>query len=341
MDNRVHTACLLLLTTVAVGAALYWLRPIMIPFVLALVISLGLSAMIDWQREVLRIPAALTTMTTLVFAVVVSLGMGVLVSTSVGQLAESAPAYNAKLISVVERVTVFLPESVRATAQLDALREIPASTLGTMLLRTGNAISGVLSQSTLVLIFVLFLMMGDRRRTGATTDDWLTEVEQRIKRYLVTKFVLSSVTGLLVTGVLAVLGVDLAVVFGLFAFLLNFIPSIGSIIATLLPLPVVIVSPTISPTVAVLAIAVPGAIQFTIGSILEPKLMGESLDLHPVTILLALMLWGALWGIVGMLLATPITASLKIMLERMEATRPVADLLAGRLTPIAPLEDPA
>jgi len=341
MDNRVHTACLLLLSTVAVGAALYWLRPVMIPFVLALVISLGLSALIDWQREVLRIPAALTTFTTLIFAVIVSVGMGVLISTSVSELADSAPAYNAKLIDVVERVTVFLPESVRASAQLDALRDIPASTLGTMLLRTGNAISGVLSQSTLVLIFVLFLMMGDRRRDGPASDDWWSEVEQRIKRYLVTKFVLSSVTGLLVTAVLAILGVDLAIVFGLFAFLLNFIPSIGSIIATLLPLPVVIVSPTISPTVAVLAIGIPGAIQFTIGSILEPKLMGESLDLHPVTILLALMLWGALWGIVGMLLATPITASLKIMFERIEATRPVADLLAGRLSPMTPMEDPA
>lgn len=337
MDNRVHTACLLLLSTVAVGAALYWLRPVMIPFVLALVISLGLSALIDWQREVLRIPAALTTATTMVFAVLLFGGMAVLISTSVGQLAESAPAYNANLVKLVERVTAILPASIRASAQLDALHEIPASTLGTMLLRTTNAISTVLSQSTLVLIFVLFLMMGEQRLKTARAENWWSEVERRIKRYLVTKVVVSAVTGFLVTAVLAILGVDLAAVFGLFAFLLNFIPSIGSLIATLLPLPVVLVSPTISPTVAVLAIAIPGTLQFMIGSILEPKLMGESLDLHPVTILLALMLWGALWGIVGMLLATPITASLKIMFERIDATRPVADLLAGRLTA---MEDP-
>ena len=81
----------------------------------------------------------------------------------------------------------------------------------------------------------------------------------------------------------------------------------------------------------VLAIALPGAVQMSVGNIIEPKLMGEELDLHPVTILLALMIWGAIWGIVGMLLATPITAVMKILFERMELTRPVADLFAGRL----------
>jgi AI-2 transport protein TqsA len=332
MDNRVHTACLLLLSTVAVGAALYWLRPIMIPFVLALVISLGLSALIDWQREVLRIPAALTTMTTVVFAILMFAGLAVLISTSVGQLAASAPLYNAKMQSLAERLVAALPETVRASAQLEALTTLPAGTLGSMLLQTTNAISTVLSQSVLVLIFVAFLMIGERRRRIPTADDWWSEVERRVKRYLVTKVALSAVTGFLVTAVLAILGVDLAAVFGLFAFLLNFIPSIGSIIATLLPVPVVLVSPTISPTAAVLAIAVPGVMQFLLGNVLEPKLMGESLDLHPVTILLALMLWGALWGIVGMLLAVPITASLKILFERIDATRAVADLLAGRLS---------
>jgi AI-2 transport protein TqsA len=321
-----------LLSTVAVGAALYWLRPIMIPFVLALVISLGLSALIDWQREVLRIPAALTTMTTVVFAILMFAGLAVLISTSVGQLAASAPLYNAKMQSLAERLVAALPETVRASAQLEALTTLPAGTLGSMLLQTTNAISTVLSQSVLVLIFVAFLMIGERRRRIPTADDWWSEVERRVKRYLVTKVALSAVTGFLVTAVLAILGVDLAAVFGLFAFLLNFIPSIGSIIATLLPVPVVLVSPTISPTAAVLAIAVPGVMQFLLGNVLEPKLMGESLDLHPVTILLALMLWGALWGIVGMLLAVPITASLKILFERIDATRAVADLLAGRLS---------
>ena len=125
------------------------------------------------------------------------------------------------------------------------------------------------------------------------------------------------------------LGIDLALVFGLFAFLLNFIPSIGSIIATLLPLPVVIVSPDVSTTVAVLAIAIPGTIQFTIGNLIAPRVLGSSLSLHPVTILLALMFWGSLWGVVGMLLATPMTAVLKMLADRFERTQAIARIMSG------------
>jgi AI-2 transport protein TqsA len=122
-------------------------------------------------------------------------------------------------------------------------------------------------------------------------------------------------------------------VFGLFAFLLNFIPSVGSLIATLLPLPVVLMNPEISPTIGVLAIVLPGLVQLAIGNVISPKVMGDSLELHPVTILLALMIWGTLWGLVGMLLATPITAVLKMLLERMELTRPLARLMAGHVEP--------
>ena len=118
--------------------------------------------------------------------------------------------------------------------------------------------------------------------------------------------------------------------FGLLAFLLNFIPSVGSVVATLLPLPIVLVSPEISTKVAVAAIAVPSAIQLVFGNFLEPKIMGESLDLHPATILLSLILWGTLWGVLGMILSVPITVVVKILCERFEGSRPVADLLAGR-----------
>jgi AI-2 transport protein TqsA len=136
--------------------------------------------------------------------------------------------------------------------------------------------------------------------------------------------------------VLAVLGIDLAMVFGLLAFLLNFIPSIGSLVATLLPLPVVIFNPEISTTTAVLAIALPGLIQLVLGNVVDPLVMGESLDLHPVAIVLSLILWGMIWGVVGMLLAAPIAAILKLLLERLELTAPLAHLLAGRLGPPEP-----
>jgi len=95
----------------------------------------------------------------------------------------------------------------------------------------------------------------------------------------------------------------------------------------------VLVSPQISAPYAILAVLLPFLIHFVIGNFIDPMLMGDSLDLHPVSVLLSLMIWGAIWGVVGMLLAVPLTASLKMLLERTELTAPVAEALAGRLSP--------
>jgi AI-2 transport protein TqsA len=79
----------------------------------------------------------------------------------------------------------------------------------------------------------------------------------------------------------------------------------------------------------ILVVAVPGAIHSILGNLVEPKLMGEGLDLHPVTVLLALSFWGLLWGIAGMFLAVPITAAIRIVLIQFDTFRPIGNLLAG------------
>ena len=149
-------------------------------------------------------------------------------------------------------------------------------------------------------------------------------------RYLTVKLATSSMTALLTFLILWFCNVPLALVFGIFAFLLNFIPNIGSIIAVLLPIPVLFLSPDMSLTTAILALALPSGVQFVIGSLIEPRLMGKHLGLHPIVILLALIFWGVTWGIIGMLLAAPITATLRIILERIPQTRSVAMVMAGK-----------
>ena len=154
------------------------------------------------------------------------------------------------------------------------------------------------------------------------------------------KFFVSATTGILVGVILYVMGLELALVFGVLAFLLNFIPNIGSVIATLLPIPVALVQFDSLATVG-LVVLLPGAVQITIGNLIEPKIMGDGLDLSPVTILLSLVLWGLMWGIVGMLLAAPITAVLRIVLQHFETTRPLGEILAGRFPGDALEEAPA
>jgi AI-2 transport protein TqsA len=224
-------------------------------------------------------------------------------------------------LSVLDRFGVDLSQD----QMLTTIRELP---LLDMVRQTAGGVVGLVSNGVLVLIFVIYLLAGrqpNEQRTG-----FYAEADQKIRRYLLTKVSTSVATGLLTGIILTLFGLDLALVFGFLAFFLNFIPSVGSIIATLLPIPMAMVQFDSFWMIAGI-ILVPGAVQMTIGNGIEPVLMGEGLDLHPVTILLALVFWGLIWGVVGMFLAAPIMAVLRIVLDRFETTRPIAGLLAGRL----------
>jgi AI-2 transport protein TqsA len=177
-------------------------------------------------------------------------------------------------------------------------------------------------------IFVLFLLAGRNPRHAATGI--YAEIEATIRQYITTKTIISAVTGLLVGVILALLGLRMAPLFGLLAFLLNYIPNIGSLIAVLLPIPIAVAQfHDVAHVVAV--VVLPSIVHLTIGSVVEPRLMGRGLELHPVTVLLALAFWGLLWGLMGMVLAVPIVAVLKIVLSRLDTTRPLGQLLSGQL----------
>ncbi|MEE2672729.1 MAG: AI-2E family transporter [Myxococcota bacterium] len=332
-QRGIQNVCLMILAAVAVGFVLVWFRSVLIPFVLAVFVAYGLAPVIEIQTSRLRVPRPLAVLMTLLLGIVLLSTAGGLVSTSIQQLSENADSYQAQIEQTVEKVLDSPLVATLAPGFADELnfREIvPTRQLGAVLLGTTNAIVDLLSKGLIVLVFLFFLLSGE---SAVRSRGVRAEVEAKIRRYIVIQGALSAATGILVGGILALLGVPLAMVFGLFAFLLNFIPNVGSAIATLLPLPVVLMNPEISSGVAVLAILLPALVQFTIGNVISPKVMGDSLELHPVTILLALMVWGALWGVVGMLLATPITSVLKMLLERMPLTQPLARLMAGHFEP--------
>ncbi|MGI9431816.1 MAG: AI-2E family transporter [Myxococcota bacterium] len=340
-DRRIQTVCLLVLTAIAIGGALFWLRPVMIPFVLSAFFASSLSPLIAFLIRRFRLPRSAAVGLTLLLGFLLLAALASLVSASVGQLAANRVAYQAQATALIAQVTEALPLDrigIDTDALTGRLRDASVSAIGGMLAGTTSAILDLFSKSILVLIFLVFLLVGGEVALPAKDrpESTWTTITGQVERYVLMKALLSGATGFLVGVILWGFGVDLALVFGLFAFLLNFIPSIGSIIATLLPLPIVVMSPDISFATAVAAIAIPGVLQFGIGNVLEPRLMGSSLDLHPVTVLLTLMFWGALWGIVGMLLAVPMTAMSKLFFEKSELTRPVAELMAGRLDALRP-----
>jgi predicted PurR-regulated permease PerM len=210
-----------------------------------------------------------------------------------------------------------------AERQQDVLDELVSQGIAIV----SQGFMSLISTSIIVLIYVFFLLLG---KPSYADTETVREIDLQIRTYLSLKTVISVVTGAVFSLALALFGVPMALSFGVMAFLLNFIPNIGPVIATILPLPLIILDPSGNLLWMVAAIATISAIQLISGNVIEPKMMGDSSDLHPVTILVGLMFWGMMWGIIGMFLATPIIAAAKIVLERFEPTRKVALLMAGR-----------
>jgi len=328
-EGRLRTACLLAITLILVAVALHWLREVMVPLVLAAFTMFAVTPLMDLQTRYLKAPRGMAVVGTLVLCVVVLALFGLLISTSVSQMASNASTYAAQIDRLTDRISEALPLDKLFKADEGDVLAPMGKVVHTVVAGTMSAIGAVLQKGILVLIFLIFLLGGHNPEAAPASGTW-GEIKASIQGYLITKTIVSAVTGVLVGLTLAALGVDMAIAFGLFAFALNFIPNVGSVISTLLPLPVVALNPEISTTVAVLAIAIPGGIQFAIGNLVEPRIMGTSLDLDPIVILVALIFWSVIWGPVGMLLAAPITAILRILFSKLDVTVPLANLLAGR-----------
>ncbi len=325
-----NTISLLILAAVALTVALIYTRSVLVPFALAVLVSYLVSPVVDVLQTHLKVPRFLAMVVAFLLIAVGVVVLALLLTTSVGGLAEKQDVYEAKFEEIgawfTEVTERFFPDVGEEDVK-ESLGELPDKALGWLSSAFGGVFS-FLGTAFLVLVFVIYLILG--HKPSEKREGLWAEVDSKVRRYLSTKVATSAVTGILVGLVLWMLGLDLALVFGVMAFLLNFIPSVGSIIATVLPLPLALFQFD-QPWRIALVLLLPLAIQMVVGNGIEPKLMGESLDLHPVTILLALIFWGLVWGPVGMLLATPITAVTKIVLERFETTKPVAGLLGGRL----------
>lgn len=331
--QRTILVCLVLIALVAVGFALAQLGPVLVPFVMALLITYCLRPITEIQARYLRIPRPIATAVTIFLGFGVLLAIGFVATAGVTTMAGNLGPYRDHSQQLLQRLTEILPaETLGLEFEPDTgLFVIPDRATQAFLAALLGEMTFLLSNGALIFVFMLFLLIGTSR-PPAQRPEFLLSIEARAQRYLLVLVALSASTGLLVGLTLHLLGVPFALLFGFLTFLLNFIPNIGSIIATLLPLPVILLEPGLEPHARILAFLLPAIIQFVIGNLLAPRLQGSALKLHPVTILLGIIFFGMIWGVAGALLATPLLAVAKITLERSPTTRPFAHLLAGNLT---------
>ncbi|MCJ7525596.1 MAG: AI-2E family transporter, partial [Candidatus Aminicenantes bacterium] len=166
------------------------------------------------------------------------------------------------------------------------------------------------------------------RERGEELQRIVTAIDTRIQHYLFIKTLLSLVTAILAALILLAGRVDFIIFAALLVFFLNYIPTFGSLLSTIFPVLITFLRYGFCLRLVLVAVSLM-AMQFVMGNVLEPNIMGRSLDLSPIVILLSLIFWGWLWGVVGMFLAVPITSALRIIFGSIPTLKPLAAAMSG------------
>jgi predicted PurR-regulated permease PerM len=262
-----------------------------------------------------------------------------MVQSNVLEVKAAIPKYKENFAGLSLKVSAMLPPFIldKMPNMADVISGIKPAPVITGLTDTIVAMVGTIS---LVRIYVAFMlaeqgtfkrkiqeMFPDQNRRDSVMSI-LSHVQEDIQTYLWIKTLTSSLTGIVSYFVLRAVGVDFAIFWAFTIFMLNFIPTIGSIIATLFPAMLALIQfDTFLPFMIVL-IGV-GSVQLVVGNMLEPKLMGNTLNVSPFVVMMSLTLWGSVWGIAGAFLSVPITVILLIIFAHFEKTRYIAVLLSG------------
>jgi AI-2 transport protein TqsA len=341
---KITNAASWLLLLVLLTVILETLSFLFIPLFFAILACYAMGIPLDYLKR-LKVPGFLRIFVIIAIVMIVIFMLGKLITVNIGAFQEQLPAYETKFWEYAGHVLAYFDISQeQGKEMLDSFfsnfKQKRLASLGGLVQSLSGSFFTFLGNLMWVLLFMVFFLaereafaqrlvriLGDDR--AAPVLETMIRVNQSVQQYLGLKTMISLLTGASVTVVLWLFGVDFALLWGTLVFIMNFIPTIGSIIATVPPIAVTLFQyGTISKTLMVAALLI--VIQVIVGNIIEPKVMGRGLNLSPLVVLLALMFWGWVWGIPGMLLSVPLTAVIRIAMEQFDSTRTVAALISSK-----------
>ena len=325
------TACV-----VVVLAGMRAAAPFVVPLMLALFLTIINIPVLNGLRR-LRVPAPVAVLLVLLLTSVVVGGLGWIGAASLSDIRASLPDYVRRLQQVEATALaaladrgIHLPEGLPYT-DFAAPERLVSFVSGVLI-----EAAALLSATFVVILYMIFMLAeaaGFPRKLRAAIGRMdadlgrLAGVVRDIQRYLAIKTAISLVTGLLIGIWLALAGVDFPLFWALVAFLLNFVPNVGSIVAAVPAILFALLQ--LGPGGAAVTTAGYLAVNFLLGNIIEPHLMGRGFGLSTLVVVISLVFWGWLWGPVGMLLSVPLTVIVRIAVEHTEDLRWLAVLLGS------------
>jgi predicted PurR-regulated permease PerM len=344
MRNAVYfpQAARFLITTAAFMITIAGLRAaetLVVPFLLAIFIAIISVPPLFWIQQ--RGFSMLSAMLIIVAAATIfGSSILLLVGTSLDDFAKNLPSYQMRLEQSLSSSVKWLNDWGVTLSTDVVLKYLDPQAVMGLAGQMVSAMGGILAHSFLVLLIVIFILLEAYSFPTKLRAIWgdaaqfqhLHSILNNIQRYIAIKTSMSLITGITVTVMLMIFKIDYPILWGIFAFLLNYVPNIGSLLAAI---PAVLLA-IIQLDIITAAYVATGyvAINAIVGNIIEPRLMGQGLGLSTLVVFLSLVFWGWVLGPIGMLLSVPLTMTVKIALEYHEDTRWIAILLSSEVAAI-------
>ncbi len=323
------------------------LREILIPVTIAVFLTYLFHPLMLYFRK-LKIPKWLSLIIILIFISGMYYLMGLILISSFGSFPDKLQSYSHNISGFLQKLLTPFDITLNEFADFLNLKiqEFDIDSIFQSLFEAGviqnlfNSFSGMLGDIFISLIFWIFMIMGKEQfeerlkkafsSNKEAVEKNLNSIDQQLQSYIIIKTILSFITGLVATIILWIYGIDFAIVWGMLTFILNYIPNIGSLLATLAPILVSLLEYGFGfTTISLSALLLIN--QNIIGNLIEPHYLGRQMNLSPVFVLFSLIFWGWVWGIVGMFLAVPIAAAMKILFSNIEPLKPVAVLMGSKI----------
>jgi predicted PurR-regulated permease PerM len=336
-DRRVASNILLtIITVLLVGLVLRLARAVIIPLLVTGFLAYLMDPLVTLLRR-LRVPVTVAVSVAAVLYLAAFLVFGWVIYQSALDFAQALPRYQRGIVEIARDLLLRLQNALNTLIGLQPLEELQRLPVSSILLTTLRSVANFLSDFVLIFVFTLLFLVGKyglaRKLLRAFPHQRakrialvLLRIDGDIRKYIGVKSLASLLVGTTSGVCLGLFGVDFALLFGFLTFVLNFIPFVGSVIAVVLPLLVCLVQfGSWARTLWLLAALL--VLQNTVAYLFEPKVLGIRLKVSVPIVFLSLFFWGWLWGAPGILLALPLTTTLKIIMEDIPGLKPVAKLL--------------
>ncbi len=333
LGSGLLTTLLTLASSVVIIAGMRAAQNLIVPLMLALFLAIIAAPGVSWLTRK-RVPSPVAILLVVIVMLAVSTVVGIMLGRSVNLFVAAIPQYQARIDGLVESIPAFLERFDISIGESEIKEVLSPGSIMSWVASGLKGLAALLSNAFMITLIVVFMLMeGVWLRTklrvafGEESDTvrQLSHAAAQIQRYLAVKTAISLATGVFIAIWTAVVGLDFFLVWGLLAFLLNFIPTIGSLIAAV---PAVLLALVQLGPGAALAVGIGYLIvNVGVGNIIEPNVMGRTIGLSTLVVFLSLVFWGWVLGTIGMLLSVPLTMIIKIILESSETTRPIAIML--------------